>query len=115
MTSGGPPRLPLSESDLRTGEGTPTRVEEAPRSLSPVPSKFELLEAITGSHTLTTDPPAARWLDRRIGRAVRVTLTWMWRTRAGTITFGGLTLSAGGALGGWIAHLVHLAKHWCGP
>lgn len=41
------------------------------------PSVPDIIEAATGSHTLDSDPPGVRWLDRRIGRAIRL-LTRHW-------------------------------------
>lgn len=60
------------------------------------PTFSELASDITDSHRIDSDPPGLRWLDRRIGRTIRVGLTWYFRTRSGTI----------------IAHLVGLAIAW---
>jgi hypothetical protein len=55
----------------------------------PTPSKRptvrELAADITGSHRVQSDPPGLRWLDRRIGRAIRVSLTWIVTTKGGSL------------------------------
>jgi hypothetical protein len=92
MTAG-PPKLPGHE-DLEP---------PLPRVRSRMPSAPEFLEAVTTRHRPESDPPWTRWIDRRIGRAFRLTAMWLWRTKAGTLTFASVT----GAV-------VHVANrlHW---
>lgn len=83
-----------------------------PHSFPPVyrskkPSGPELLDALTGSHSIDSEPPAARWLDRRIGRAVRIGFRWVIRTKAGTALVA--------ALSAFLTWLSHHIFHWMGP
>ncbi|HTQ45371.1 MAG TPA: hypothetical protein VMI75_21585 [Polyangiaceae bacterium] len=53
------------------------------------PSVPDLIEAVTGSHTVSSDPPAARWLDRRVGHYLRriVTSRLFWLAVAHALGF----------------------------
>jgi hypothetical protein len=59
-----------------------------------------LLDAVTGSHDIGSEPPAARWLDRRIGRAVRL-LTRHWVAHV-----------VAAHLLGWAGYALARAWHW---
>lgn len=71
------------------------------------PSIPDLLSDITGKHRAISDPPGARWLDRRIGRAIRLSLRWWITTKGGTALTALIS-----ALLTWLSH--HLT-HWMGP
>lgn len=82
---------------------TPTESPAAKRSRRP--SFAELAADITGpQHAIGSDPPGLRWLDRRIGRGIRLAFWWLWRTKGGTLAAGGV-----GAALTWLSH--HL-WHW---
>lgn len=68
------------------------------------PSLPDLWDDLSTSHRIDSDPPGARWLDRRIGRAVRVSAWWLFRTKAGTAFAAGV-----GAAATWASH--HFL-HW---
>lgn len=68
------------------------------------PSFSELAAEITSSHRIESDPPVLRWVDRRIGRAIRISGLWYFRTRSGTL-FAHL-------VGGGIVWLTEHAWHW---
>lgn len=91
----GPPRLPMDPSDCGTEVTRPIR--------SRAPSGADFVEAWTGSHTVDSDPPGVRRIDRMIGRGVRLGLRWLWRTKTGTLAFGGAT--------GAVVHVLH-RLHW---
>jgi hypothetical protein len=80
--------------------------DRPPPIRSRAPSFSELASEITASHRLESDPPAVRWLDRRIGRAFRISAWWLWRTKAGTLSAAGLT----GALTWLSQHFWHWIK-----
>lgn len=71
---------------------------------SKAPSFHEIATEITSSHRIESDPPGLRWLDRRIGRAIRITLWWLFRTKGGTLAAGGV-----GAALTWLSHHIW---HW---
>ena len=83
------------------------QLPQIPPYRSKRPSFGELASEITGSHSIDSDPPALRWLDRRIGRALRLTAWWIWRTKGGTLVVGGI-----GAVVGWLVHHFSLLAHW---
>jgi hypothetical protein len=76
-------------------------VPDPPPTRSKAPSLSELWTEVTESHRLESDPPGARWLDRRIGRAVRLGLRWLCRTKTGTAF-----AACCGAAATWLSH------HW---
>ncbi len=67
-----PPPLPVSyDVDVR----------ELGRMRSKAPSWHDLASEITQSHTINSDPPGVRWLDRRTGRAIRLGVHWLLRSK----------------------------------
>lgn len=78
----------------------------------------EAWDVLTGSHTLSSEPPAAKWIARRlfltlrsVVRAARwVSFTawritrWVAHTVAGTI----VTAIASALISAWVTHILHL-------
>ena len=68
------------------------------------PSFHDLLDEVTNSHRIDSDPPFTRWLDRRVGRAVRIGARWVITTKGGTAL-----VAASTAFLTWLSHhLTHL-------
>jgi hypothetical protein len=66
------------------------------------PSLPDIIEAATGSHSLESDPPAIRWIDRRVGKVVRVLLTHRYTWIAIAHATGAAHLLAWAKLLGWL-------------
>lgn len=72
-----------------------------PRMRSQTPSAPELWDAITESHRLDSSPPAAVWLQRRVGWIVLRFAHWVFRTKTGSA----FCVAVGGALWELVRHL----------
>jgi hypothetical protein len=78
-----------------------------PPMRSKAPSLHDIVSELTGSHDVDSEPPAMRWLDRRIGRAVRLATRWLIRTKGGTAVM--MSIAA------FLTWLSHKITHWMGP
>lgn len=76
------------------------------------PSFHDLLDEVTESHRIESDPPFARWLDRRVGRAVRLGARWVITTKGGTALVAAASYVAGHTrLLPWLGHLIAKLGH----
>jgi hypothetical protein len=80
---------------------------DPPKTRSRAPSFSELIDAVTSSHTIDSDPPAARWLQRRIGRIIMRSGRWILYTKWGTATVAAISAAT-------IA-ILHKLTHFLGP
>jgi hypothetical protein len=73
---------------------------------SEMPSVHDLWSDLSTSHRLDSDPAGARWLDRRVGRALRLALRWWITTKGGTAFTAAVSVGIA-----WLtAHLAHWLK-----
>jgi hypothetical protein len=80
---------------------------DPPPIRSKAPSLHDIAAELTGSHSVSSEPPAMRWLDRRVGRSVRLGVRWVITTKGGTLLVAVLS-----AVLTWLSHRW---THWMGP
>ncbi len=71
------------------------------------PSFHDLVDEITKSHRVDSDPPFTRGFDRHVGRVLRLGVRWIITTKGGTALDAAASYVAGHThLLPWLAHLL---------